>query len=233
MIDFAYAGYASKAEAYRTDTLTYAKKATQLIESGKTLENWSPYVSKEEAWGYLYNAIGSLNVQKNLAEALPTLIKAAQFEGKIKTLPFTYGTIAEAYEAGPYAKLSEEYKAKYGKLDVNPESKLAFENINQIIDRTIDAYARAVALTGNDPRYQAAKNAWMDSLTTLYKFRNNQTDSGLNELIGGILAKPLPSVPTPINSLPAANPPRTPTSGNVNSPWIATPSQMRQHKKEP
>ncbi|MGH9905291.1 MAG: hypothetical protein ACRD8U_06850, partial [Pyrinomonadaceae bacterium] len=196
LIDVSYAGYASKAESYRTDTLTFAKRAIQLIESGKTLENWNPYVSKEEALGYLYNAIGSLNL-RNIAEALPILIKGAQFEGKIKTLPYTYGTIAEAYEAGPYAKLSAEYKAKYGGKDETPESKIALENIYQIIDRMI-AYARAVALAGKDPQYQAAKKGWMDSLTTWYKFRNNQTDAGLNELIGGILAKPLPHMPPPM-----------------------------------
>ncbi len=217
LIDFAYAGYASKADAYRNDTLTYAKKAIQLIESGKTLETWIPYVSKDETLGYLYNAIGSLNVQNNPAETLPTLIKAAQFEGKIKTLPYTYGTIAAAYEAGPYLKQSEEYKAKYGGKDETPESKLALENINQIIDRMIDAYARAVALAGNDPQYQDAKKTWMDSLSTWYKFRNNQTDAGLNEMIAGILAKPLPSMPTPITSLPASTPASTPASGSSNA----------------
>lgn len=217
LIDSAYAGYASKNPAYQAETLANAKKAIQLIESGKTLENWSPYVSKDEALGYLYNAIGSLAVQKNASVGLPDLIKAAQFEGKLKKLPFTYGTIAEAYEAGPYAKLSEEYKAKYGGKDETPESKLALENINQIIDRMIDAYARAVALAGNDAQYAAAKKAWMDSLSTWYKFRHNQNDAGLNEMIAGILAKPLPPLPTPITTLPATTPASTPASGSSNA----------------
>jgi hypothetical protein len=217
LIDFAYAGYASKNPAYQADTLANAKKAIQLIESGKTLENWNPYVSKDEALGYLYNTIGSLNVQKNAAEGLPDLIKAAQFEGKLKKLPFTYGTIAEAYEAGPYAKQSEEYKAKFSGKDETPESKLALENINQIIDRMIDAYARAVALAGNDPQYAAPKKQWMDSLNTWYKFRNNQTDAGLTEMIAGILAKPLPPLPTPITTLPASTPGGTPASGTSNA----------------
>ena len=33
--------------------------------------------------------------------------------------------------------------------DETPESKLALANINQIVDRMIDAYARAVALAGS------------------------------------------------------------------------------------
>ena len=230
LIDFAYAGYASKNPAYQADTLANAKKAIQLIESGKTLENWNPYVSKDEALGYLYNSIGSLNVQKNAAEGLPDLIKAAQFEGKLKKLPFTYGTIAEAYEAGPYAKQSEEYKAKFGGKDETPESKLALENINQIIDRMIDAYARAVALAGTDAQYAAAKKTWMDSLSTWYKFRHNQTEDGLNEMIAGVLSKPLPPLPTPITTLPASTPASTPTSGNssatgTNPATGSTPAQ--------
>ena len=217
LIDASYAGYASKNAAYQADTLANAKKAIQLIESGKTLENWNPYVSKDETLGYLYNSIGSLNVQKNAADGLPDLIKAAQFEGKLKKLPYTYGTIAEAYEAGPYAKQSEEYKTKYGGKDETPESKLALENINQIIDRMIDAYARAVALAGNDAQYATAKKAWMESLSGWYKFRHNQTDTGLNEMIAGILSKPLPPLPTPITTLPAAAPGGTPTSGSSNA----------------
>ena len=217
LIDFAYAGYASKNPTYQADTMANAKKAIQLIESGKTLENWNPYASKDEALGYLYNTIGSLAVQKNAADGLPDLIKAAQFEGKLKKLPFTYGTIAEAYEAGPYAKQSEEYKAKYGGKDETPESKLALENINQIIDRMIDAYARAVALAGNDAQYAAAKKQWMESLNTWYKFRHNQTDTGLNEMIAGILAKPLPSLPTPLTTLPTSTPGGTPAAGGSNA----------------
>ena len=218
LIDYSYAGYASKSAAHQADTLTNAKKAIQLIESGKTLENWTPYTSKDEALGYLYNALGSITVQKNPAEGLPLLIKAAQYEGKLKKLPYTYGTIAEAYEAGPYAKMSTEYKEKYGGKDETPESKLALENINQIIDRMIDAYARAVALAGSDAQYATPKKQWMDSLNTWYKFRNPTVAEGsLDQMIAGILSKPLPPMPTPITTLPATTPASTPASGNTNA----------------
>lgn len=217
LIDYSYAGYASKSVPHQADTLTNAKKAIQLIESGKTLENWAPYTSKDEALGYLYNALGSITVQKNPADGLPLLIKAAQYEGKLKKLPYTYGTIAEAYEAGPYAKQSEEYKRIYTGKDESPESKLALENINQIIDRMIDAYARAVALAGSDPQYATAKKTWMDSLTTWYKFRNPTVAEGsLDQMIAGILSKPLPPLPTPITTLPTT-PASAPASGNSNA----------------
>ena len=214
LIDLSNAGYASrKVETYNADTLTYAKKAIELIESGKDPGNWTPYKSKDEALGYLYYTVGLLNAQKNPAEGLTSVIKAAQFEGGISKLASTYAFIAGAYEAGQYAKLYADYKAKFEGKDESPESKLALENINQVVDRMIDAYARAVALAGNDPQ----KAVWMESLTTWYKFRHNQSDAGLTEMIASVMSKPLPPEPTPITTLPAATPTSNPASGSLNS----------------
>ncbi len=213
LIDVSYAGYASKSEALSAETMAFAKKAIQLIEGGKAPENWSPYSSKEETLGYLYNTIASLSMRKSPSEGLTALIKAAQFEGKIKKLPSTYAVIAAAYETGPYAKLSADYKACCEGKEETPQSKLALENINQVVDRMIDAYARAVALAGNDPK----KTEWMESLTTWYKFRHNQSDAGLNEMIASVMSKPLPPEPTPITTLPAATPGSSPSSANGSS----------------
>ena len=57
----------------------------------------------------------------------------------------------------------------------------------------------------------------MESLSNWYKYRHNQSDAGLTEVIAGILAKPLPPLPTPITTLPAAAPTSTPTSGAVSA----------------
>ena len=219
LTDLSYAGFlaaTSKVNTYNTDALNYSKKAIQLIQAGTAPSSWLPYNSKDEALAYLNNTIGVLTIQSNPSEALPFLLKAAQLEGKLKKQPITYGYIGDAYQTGPYERLSAEYKAKFEGKDESPESKLALENINQIIDRMIDAYARAVALSGTDPANQASKQAWMDTLTTWYKYRHNQSDAGLTEMIAGVLNKPLPPVPTPITSLPAATPASTPASG-VNS----------------
>jgi hypothetical protein len=224
LIDLAYAGFASataKNEAFAADAVNYAKKAMQLIEAGKAPDKWEPYLGKDDALAYLNNIIGQLTVQKNPSEALPYLIKVATYESKLNKLPFTYGTLAAAYEAGPYAKLSEEYKGKFGGQDETPESKLALENVNQVIDRMIDAYARAVALAGTDAANQAAKKEWMDSLSSWYKYRHNGVEAGLPEMIAGILTKPVPPLPTPITTLPTATPASSPTSGAVSAAGAA------------
>ena len=226
MIDLGYAGFhlaapATKNESFNADSLNYARKAIQMIEAGKVPESldgkaspWSPFKGKDDTLAYLYHAVGRLTLKSNPEEALSALIKALQYDTDLKKEPLEYYFIAAAYETGPYPKLSADY-AKFKGKEKTPESELALANINQVIDRMIDAYARAVAAAGNDPKYAAPKKDWMEGLSTWYKFRHAGLDTGLNEMIAGVLSKPLPPLPTPITTLPATTPAATtPTSGN-------------------
>jgi hypothetical protein len=190
-----------------SDSAQHATKAIQMIEGGKP---FAPLFdgSRDKALAQLNYAIAKFNLSRAPADALPYLIKAARYDSDLKKNPQTYLEIVTAYEKGPRAKLTEEYDAKYKGHDETPESKLVAANIDQMIDRQIDALARGVAVATN----AADKKALMDELTTLYKYRN-KSDTGLNELVAGILAKPLPDIPTPITSLPT--PVSTPaTSGS-------------------
>lgn len=202
-----------KNEQLTNEAVAYARKALQLLDSGKTPEDWGHLQNKDIATAYLNYTIGTLTVAKDPNGALKHLIKSAQFQTPLKDSAFTYAFIAGAYETGPYAQQSADYKAKYSGKDETPESKLALANINQLVDRMIDGYARAVKLAGAD--LAAEKAAWQENLTNLYKYRHESTD-GLNEMIAGIMTKPLPPEPTPITVLPAA-PAATPagTSGGA------------------
>jgi len=191
--------------------LGYAQKALSLLDSGKTLESWEPLGSKDIAVAYLNYSIGALTLEKDPAAALKNLIKAAQFETPLKKSPYTYAYIAGAYETGPYARLSEEYKSKFSGKDETPESKLMLANINQLVDRMIDAYARAVALAGSDTSFATAKTGWNELLMQWYKFRNADKTDGMDQFVSGILAKPLPPEPTPLTSLPPTSVPTTTT----------------------
>ena len=217
LIDMGWGSYlaavALKNESLNADAVNYAKKAIQLLEANKAPDSWLPFKSKEETLAYLYNVVGRQAVKSNPADALNALIKSVQLETDLKKDPLSYYFIGFSYENGPYATLSADYKAKFAGKDETPESKLALENINQVIDRMVDAYARAVALAGTDAKYAASKKDWLDALSTWYKFRHNSSDAGLNEMIASVLSKPLPPLPTPITTLPAAAPATTPTSG--------------------
>jgi hypothetical protein len=216
LIDMGWGSYlaavALKNESLNADAVNYAKKAIQLLEANKAPESWTPFKSKEETLAYLYNVVGRQAVKSNPTDALKSLIKSVQMETDLKKDPWNYYFIGFSYEGGPYATLSADYKRFAGK-DETPESKLALENVNQLIDRIVDAYARAVALAGSDAKYAANKKDWLDALSTWYKYRHNSSDAGMNEMIASVLSKPLPPLPTPITTLPASAPATTPTSG--------------------
>ena len=198
-----------------TESLDYARRALQQLESGKTVEDWAPLAGKDAAVAYLNFTVATHTLEKDPATALKHAMKVAQLESPLKKSPFTYAYIAGAYETGIYAKQSEAYQAAYGGKDETPESKLALANINQIIDRMIDAYARAVALAGSDAQFATIKTQSLENLTRWWKYRNNNTDTGMNEFIASVVAKPLPPEPTPLTVLPASTPAATPgaTSG--------------------
>src|ERR1051325_9955969 len=209
------------------EALDYAKRALAQLEAGKTVEDWAPLESKDVAVAYLNYTIGALSLQSAPGDALKNLIKAAQFETPMKKSPYTYAYIAGAYETGPYAKQSADYKTMYAGKDETPESKLALANINQLIDRMIDGYARAVALAGSDPNFAQPKTAWNESLTNWYKYRNNNTTTGMDQLLAGILSKPLPPEPTPLTSLPPSSTPAATPATNSGTTGNGTASTTK------
>lgn len=228
LVDLGASGYLVaplKNASLTAEAVAHAKKALQLLESGQTLQDWQPLAGKEVAIAYMNYTIGSLTVETDPSNALKYLMKAAQFETPLKKSPYTYAYIAGAYETGPYAKQSDAYKQVYQGKDETPESKLALANINQIIDRMIDAYARAVALAGTDAKFAAAKTGWSESLTTWYKYRNGDKTDGMEQLVAGILQKPLPPEPTPLTSLPTPAATPAATAGAPGTNGAAAPTQ--------
>ena len=213
------------------EAVGHARKALQLLEAGQNLEKWEPLASRDVALAYLNYTIGAITVETDPKGALKHLLKAASFETPLKKSPYTYAYIAGAYETGDYAKQSDQYNTLYKGKDETPESKLALANINQLVDRMIDAYARAVAHAGTSADFATVKAQWQENLTNLYKYRNNNTDTGLTELIAGVLAKPLPPEPQPLTVLPASAAPApaaTPAAGNgagtSGTPSTTTPA---------
>lgn len=183
------------ASNFNAPALANARKAIQLIESGKAPSEWTPYKGKDDTLAHLYYAVASLNLRTAPDQAIDPILKVAQLNSELKKSPSTYFYLAYAYETGPYRTLSTAYQTNYADKPETPESKAALERLNVMIDRLIDAYARAVAAAGSDPKAQSAKAGWLATLTNYYKFRHNNSDAGLNELIQTVLSKPIPPKP--------------------------------------
>jgi hypothetical protein len=206
------------------ESAQYAKKAIEMIEAGKPFK---PFDTKDQPLAYLNWEIGKANLKTTPADAIPYLLKAARYESDLKKKSQLYLDLAAAYNDGPRAKQSEDYKQFLDKPE-SPESKLALANINQIIDRQIDALARAAALAPD----AANKKAIMDVLTETYKDRN-KSDAGLNELVAGILSKPIPDIPTPLTTLPATPSSSTPATGGSGTNGGAGANGMQTGSAKP
>jgi hypothetical protein len=198
LIALGNAGYlaaSARNENFNAEAIGYAQKAIQMIESGKAPESWLPFKGKNDTLAYLYSTIGLLKLKSAPDESINALLQTASFDSDLKKLPTLYYYLARAYETGPYAKLSAEYQKNFAGKPETPESKQAIDKLNQIIDRIVDAYARAVAAAGTDPQQAANKATWLTTLTNFYKFRHQDSDAGLTEFIASALTRPLPAKP--------------------------------------
>jgi len=197
-IDLAYAGYlaaSAKNESFNATALDYARKAISEIESGKAPADWAPFKGKDDTLAYLNYAVGFLTLKTNPDQAINALVKAAQYDSDIKKTPSTYYFLAAAYESGPYKTMSTAYQTQYANKPETPESKAALEKLNVVIDRIIDAYARAIAAAGTDAKTEQSRREWLTQVTNYYKFRHDGSDAGLTEFIASSLQKPLPPKP--------------------------------------
>lgn len=194
-------------EAVSREAVQYVRRTTQLIESGKTpqrpsadgktmVDNWAPFPNRETALGQLYYTHGLLVRATSPDEAAQLFIKAAQSNTTFKSDPTTYFYLANTYLDGEYKRLIAEYKATYEGKEVTEEMKPAYEALlaktNAATDRIIDAWARAVALSADKPQLKVWRDGLMKQLADVYKQRHDGSDAGLNELIAGVLNKPLP-----------------------------------------
>ncbi|HEY6805115.1 MAG TPA: hypothetical protein VI306_16185 [Pyrinomonadaceae bacterium] len=196
-IDLGYAGYialSSNNTTYTTEALGYARKAIAAIDAGKVPNEWAPFKGKDDTLAYLNFAVGYMTLKTAPDQAIDNFIKAANYESDIKKNPRTFYALAAAYESGPYKSQSAAFQQMYGDKPETPASKAALEKVNVLIDRIVDAYARAIALA-TDPSMAQSKTAWMTQLTNYYKFRHEGLDTGLSEFVASALSRPLPPKP--------------------------------------
>ena len=197
-IDLGYAGYiaaSAKNDSFNTTALDYARKAIQAIESGKQPTEWAPFKGKDDTLAYLNYAVGYLILKTEPDNSINSLLRAAQYDSEIKKTPSTYYFLAAAYESGPYKTLSTAYQEKYAGKPETPESKAALEKLNAVMDRIVDAYARAIAAAGTDPKTEQGRKDWLAAMSGYYKFRHGGSDTGMTEFIASVLQTPLPPKP--------------------------------------
>jgi hypothetical protein len=172
------------------ETTGYARRAIKLLEAGK-LAKADPFKSMDIARGYLNFTLGWFIKDQAPVEAAAAFLKAAQSDSPYRSDPAVYHRMGVAILKGEFAQLSAEYNDKFGAKPASSEQKQMFDRLSHLVERAIDAYARAVALS-TKPEQAEARTKILAQLTALYKNFHNNSEDGLSDLIATVLSKPLP-----------------------------------------
>lgn len=184
-----------------SDTIAFASKTIELLQAGRTFKPGEPVARKDQIIGNLNFVVGNLIRETQPSEAVIYLIRAAQLDGAARSEPLTYVFLAEAYEKSDYSKVLSQFDAKCRTETLKTIECIELQTkAEQVIDRMMDALARAIAYSESGPKaepYAAARAQWLEQLTSLYKFRNNGSATGIKELIASITSKPIPTPDQP------------------------------------
>ena len=159
-------------------SVTYAKKAIELIEADKKPEEvdaatWQVY--KKDWLPQLYLSLGIVSYMTGNKEDAKARFEKTVAIGAMDPMGYIMlGTLANE----EYQQMAERYKT----LMAGPAKDETLKRANTKLDEIIDLYAHAVGLMAGDARYQNLHDQILQDLTAYYKYRKNSTD-GLQELI--------------------------------------------------
>ncbi|HEV8426423.1 MAG TPA: hypothetical protein VGQ41_00815 [Pyrinomonadaceae bacterium] len=163
---------------YADVSLQYGLKAIALLETDK-----KPASLDDEAWSrqkanlhQLYQQTAILYLAAgNASEAKARLTKASTLSPQD---PSNFALLARVINA--------DYLAHNDAYEAMPEGKAkqdAKKTLEAMLDSMIDTYARAAGLATGRVEYQTLLQQVIPDLTTYYKYRNNQSIKGLQQLI--------------------------------------------------
>ena len=156
----------------------YGARAIELLESDKMPEGmdaakWAEF--KKSSLVSLYREMGVIAFKSGDNKTARLMFeKAAELRSPD---PSVYLLLAQ-FAGEEYDLRSKEYK-----IASAADRPAALKTAEAALDRLIEAYARAVAVTDGKAEYQQANAALRQDLETNYKFRNGGKTDGLQRLI--------------------------------------------------
>lgn len=158
----------------------YALKAIELIEADKKPADLGAVVwdKFKGTLGQLYQEMAIISLmQQDLSDAQGKLEKAVKLN---PADPFNYVLLASIVN-DDYQKTAEAYKKMVdGKAKDDMRAK-----VTQLMDKVIDLYAHAVALSEGKAGYEKLHDQSLEDMTPYYKYRHQNSTEGLQKLIDG------------------------------------------------
>ena len=163
--------------AFMAQGRQYGTKAIELLEADKMpagfdAAKWPDFKKKSLPSLYRETAVLAYKAGDKKA-ALPLLEKAA---ANNSTDPGVYFLLSELN--------NDEYelRAKEYQIAAVADRPAALKRVEEQLDKVIDSYARAIALTDGNAQYAQANAAFRQDLERYYKFRHKSAD-GMQQLI--------------------------------------------------
>jgi tetratricopeptide (TPR) repeat protein len=159
-------------------TIQYAEHALQLIEAKKTsaFEDLSWLTYKSQVLPGLYQSLGMLYLAKgDRVEAVARYKKASELA---PTDAFNFVMLASLADS----EYQDEAK-RYQSMAAGAARDEQLKKVQGQMDSTIDAYARAIALSEGNATLQDVRQQYLQDLESYYKYRHNGSAEGMQDLI--------------------------------------------------
>lgn len=192
-MNLAYGGYEAllknKDMSFGDESVKFAKQALSLFEAGKLPKTFEPFKDQAEATALMYYIVGNFLLESDSKEAAQNFYKTVQYESQFKAKSYPYYGVSFYYEK-EYQNSAAAYQAKHGtKTTEDDEMKVAQAKLEKILDRMLDAYARAIKM--GEVEKSSSLDVWKKRFTDIYKFRF-QNDTGMSDYLEKTPNTPLP-----------------------------------------
>src|SRR5947209_475999 len=165
--------------AYAAQGQQYGAKAIELLEADKKPAGvddakWASY--KADSLPALYRATGIIAFKMN---DTPTAVARLEKAAALKSAdPGVYLLLSDL-TYGQYEQLAKQYQA----MPAGAPKDAALKQVEAQMDKTIETYAQAIAITEGQAQYQPAHDQLRQDSENLYKYRHNGSTQGLQQLI--------------------------------------------------
>jgi hypothetical protein len=215
---------------YNEPTIALAKQAIQKIESNSLGDvKWADYQykSKDDALAWMNYIIGTItfyNLTGKEADAVPYFYKSLQYDSPDMKKKFQpYYALGFNYRT-QYNKAVQDFQTKYANVtDPTEEFKRDLGIQKALMDRAIDAFARAYKAAADAKVPASVLDARKKDLEQMYKIRFKDQPLNINEVVASTASKPLPDPMSPVTPV-IEETPTTTTGGTTGSTAAVTPA---------
>jgi len=228
--------------AHSAEISEFTQHALRLIESGKTPTGDPSKFDKNKTLAFFHRTLAMIDDHdKNSDKAIGHYMEAAKLDPMNATYYFQCGRLhqvkylaaANKYQGMPQADRDA------APAEMKPDVKAALDDLNKEADAVINCWVRFLGLTATDMKgWESLRPQVQTTVTELYKYRNNDSTTGLDKLIeqnkgATPVSMPPPSAAPATTTSPAATAPAATDQGGMSAKPGSAPAKANATPAKP